>query len=247
MVKTFNQTLTSVLKHSWIVESGFDYGKGPLVVKANGTGVLMEDDSTPEVSNDQSWDVDLATDKEQSYNRTEWANFSSVVYTIPPMKTTTLEWTISSCTQEVPWTSVVTVGGFFAVWFKTKVNGNNLWFCPVTVLEDPLLEHVRPEELEFVARGRYEGVRTIETPAKVAPAPEYGGPQNVSTVAPPDVYDYAEVQLPPTGKPEAKRCEVAQSDAVPAQSGAVSFRNRSPVLYILLATNLLTMTVHVFP
>ncbi|CAN7997373.1 unnamed protein product, partial [Ixodes pacificus] len=151
---------------------------------------------------------------------------------------------------ELPWTSVVTVGGFFAVWFKTKVNGNNLWFCPVTVLEDPLLEHVRPEELEFVAHGRYEGVRTIETPAKVVPVPEFGGPQNMSTagtVALPDFYDYAEVQLPPTGKPQAKTCEVARSDAVSAQSGAVSFRNRSPVLYILLATNLLTMTVHVFP
>lgn len=129
------------------------------------------------------------------------------------------------------------------MWFKTKVNGNNLWVCPVTVLEDPLLEHVRPEELRFVAHGRYEGVLTIEREGKIREY-EYGGPQNVSTVdatvASPGFYRYAEVQLPLTGKSEAKTCEVARS-------GAVSFRTRSPLSYILLATNLWTTTVHVFP
>ncbi|CAN7977754.1 unnamed protein product, partial [Ixodes persulcatus] len=233
----------SVLKHSWTVESGFDYGKGPLVVKANGTSVLMADGCRPEVSNHQSWDVDLTTDKKQTYNRTAWSLSHSLAFTIPPMRTIEFERTFTTFSQKLPWTSVLTVAGFFAVWFKTKVNGNNLWFCPITVLEDPLLEHVLPEELRFVAHGRYECVFTIETKVKIY-VYEYEGPQNVSTasgtVASPGSYHYAEVQLPLTGKPEAKTCEVARS-------GAVSFRTQSPVLYILLATNLLTMTGHVFP
>ncbi|XP_042148445.1 uncharacterized protein LOC120837589 [Ixodes scapularis] len=92
---------------------------------------------------------------------------AEVKVTIPPMKSAKIEWVITDVTQEIPWTAQIDVEGWFAIWFRKRVNNHYLWFYPVSLLEDPLLKETK-EGLSYTARGIFTGVRGTNSSLRVS-------------------------------------------------------------------------------
>ncbi|KAG0445273.1 hypothetical protein HPB47_017471 [Ixodes persulcatus] len=106
-----------------------------------------------------------------------------VKVTVPPRKKAKIEWVITDVIQEIPWTAQIDIEGWFAVWFRWKVNDHYLWFYPVSRLEDPLLERTQ-EGVRYTASGIFTDVSGTEGQLRVS---EYDIPEWLR------VWDFEEV------------------------------------------------------
>ncbi|CAN7990520.1 unnamed protein product [Ixodes pacificus] len=100
------------------------------------------------------------------------------------MKLSKIEWVITDVTQEIPWTAQIDIEGWFAVWFRKRVNNHYLWFYPVSYLKDPLLKGTK-EGVRYTARGIFTGVRGTDSRIRVNQYDNgaYGGkPTKVYTI-----------------------------------------------------------------
>uniref|UniRef100_V5GLM0 Putative cytotoxin n=2 Tax=Ixodes ricinus TaxID=34613 RepID=V5GLM0_IXORI len=141
-----------------------------------------------------------------------------VKVTVPPRKKAKIEWVVTDVIQEIPWTAQIDIKGWFAVWFREKIDFNSplgdnyhhLWFPHVRRLEDPLLKRTE-EGVRYTARGIFTGVHGAEAHLRVSEydigsdfiADDGGRPTDVYTIPVPSPHvhmfvegNYVTVQIP---------------------------------------------------
>uniref|UniRef100_A0A0K8RED0 Putative cytotoxin-like protein n=1 Tax=Ixodes ricinus TaxID=34613 RepID=A0A0K8RED0_IXORI len=83
--------------------------------------------------------------------------------TVPPNKTVRIQWIVTDTVTTVPWTAPVTVEGWIAVWYESRVKGHHLWFYSITWVWDPFLKRLGPNKAQFTATGMYRAVNAHES------------------------------------------------------------------------------------
>uniref|UniRef100_A0A4D5S2T5 Putative salivary secreted peptide n=1 Tax=Ixodes scapularis TaxID=6945 RepID=A0A4D5S2T5_IXOSC len=103
----------------------------------------------------------------ESHTETEKYSVKQVV-TVPPMRSVKIEWLITDVSREIPWTADIKVTGSFGVRFERRVNGEFLWYYPVTRLRDPLLKRIGPKVMQFTANGTFASVYGVDAHLRVS-------------------------------------------------------------------------------
>uniref|UniRef100_V5H189 Putative salivary secreted peptide n=1 Tax=Ixodes ricinus TaxID=34613 RepID=V5H189_IXORI len=103
----------------------------------------------------------------ESHIETEKYSVKQVV-TVPPLRSVKIEWLITDVFREIPWTADIKVAGSFGVRFETRVNGEFLWYYPVTILRDPLFKRIGPKVMQFTANGTFTSVHGVDAHLRVS-------------------------------------------------------------------------------
>ncbi|CAN7948718.1 unnamed protein product, partial [Ixodes pacificus] len=145
-------------QYSWQTQNSFSVGTS-LSIKVGLPGVA-------DVTSTFSTNVSLTNTAGQVHTESEKYTIEQDV-TVPPLKSAKIEWIVTDVTQEIPWTAQIDIEGWFAVWFREKVNDHYLWFYEVKDLKDPLLEETE-KGVRYTARGIFSGVHGTEAHLRVS-------------------------------------------------------------------------------
>lgn len=161
---TITRKKTHSRTHVWRTERAFDAGVSLKVQ----TKFFFAD-----INSEIRAGVTLSRQSSESVTETEEFSVMQEI-TVPPLSSVKVEWIVTDYVQDVPWSSEVTVRGWFRISFEKPRDGSKVWLWNVCDLGHRLLTtdctgfRNGGGFAKFTAKGVFAGVKNTETHLKIS-------------------------------------------------------------------------------